>query len=278
MRFSRVVLENWRNFKHVDVRLYNRAFLVGPNASGKSNFLDAFRFLRDIVSLGGGFQQAVATRGGVSSIRCLAARRNPTVVVEVTLSEGEDDLWRYRLDFTQDNNRRPVIRSEQVWKAGQLRMKRPDDNDRNDPERLCQTNLEQVMANKEFREVADFFRTTSYYHIVPQLIRDPDRSTGRYADPFGGDFLEQISLTDKKTRQERLDLILAAMRVAVPQLTELGLYKDDRGRPHLRGRYEHWRSKGAWQTEVDFSDGTLRLMGLLWTLLAARVTNLRVSA
>jgi len=35
----------------------------------------------------------------------------------------------------------------------------------------------------------------------------------------------------------------------------------------LYGNYEHWRAKGAWQTEADFSDGTLRLMGLLWALL-----------
>jgi predicted ATPase len=26
----------------------------------------------------------------------------------------------------------------------------------------------------------------------------------------------------------------------------------------------HWRPQGAWQTEGQFSDGTLRLMGLLW--------------
>jgi len=60
MRFSRILLLNWRNFGHVEVHLQNRAFLVGPNASGKSNFLDAFRFLRDITSPGGGFQKAVA--------------------------------------------------------------------------------------------------------------------------------------------------------------------------------------------------------------------------
>ena len=32
-------------------------------------------------------------------------------------------------------------------------------------------------------------------------------------------------------------------------------------------RYVHWRAKGGFQTEEDFSDGTLRLIGLIWTLL-----------
>jgi len=31
--------------------------------------------------------------------------------------------------------------------------------------------------------------------------------------------------------------------------------------------YEHWRPQGAKQREDQFSDGTLRLLGLLWSLL-----------
>ena len=61
--------------------------------------------------------------------------------------------------------------------------------------------------------------------------------------------------------------ILDALRVAVPQFDELKLLRDDRGIPHVHGRYKHWRPRGAWQTEDQFSDGTLRLMGLLWIAL-----------
>ena len=34
----------------------------------------------------------------------------------------------------------------------------------------------------------------------------------------------------------------------------------------LQARYQHRREQGAWQDERDLSDGTLRLIGLLWTL------------
>ena len=37
-RITHLGLSNWRNFPKVDVDLAGRAFLVGPNASGKSNF------------------------------------------------------------------------------------------------------------------------------------------------------------------------------------------------------------------------------------------------
>jgi len=69
LRFSSIHLENWRNFVRIQTDLERRVFLVGPNASGKSNLLDVFRFLHDIVSVGGGLEEAVRRRGGVSRLR-----------------------------------------------------------------------------------------------------------------------------------------------------------------------------------------------------------------
>ena len=80
--------------------------------------------------------------------------------------------------------------------------------------------------------------------------------------------MERIAQTTKKTRDARLRRINQALRVSVPQLQELELWREPAtGIPHLRGKYQHWRPLGAWQTEERFSDGTLRLLGLLWILL-----------
>src|SRR4051812_5689017 len=112
MRFSNVRLENWKNFRHIDVTLGRRVFLVGPNAAGKSNLLDVFRFLRDIADPEGGFQRAVKSRGGVSQVRCLHARQQPNVAVDVEIVL-EDVTWRYRLEFAQDNRRRALVSREE---------------------------------------------------------------------------------------------------------------------------------------------------------------------
>lgn len=266
MRFSRIVLENWRNFSQVDVALQERAFLVGPNAAGKSNLLDVFRFLRDLALPGGGFEKAISDRGGVSSIRSLAARRYPDIAIQVDLEDDDTPHWRYRLAFAQDNLRRPELKAEQVRRDDVQILDRPNDQDRQDPERLRQTYLEQTFANRDFRAIADFFATIHYYHLVPQLVREPERYINPQADPYGGDFLARIAGTDKRTRGARLRHIQKALQVAVPQLSELKLEKDEQGIPHLYGNYEHWRPRGAWQTEADFSDGTLRLLGLLWAI------------
>jgi predicted ATPase len=182
-------------------------------------------------------------------------------------SDENPGAWEYHLHFKQDKQQRPLIEKEYVAKDGEELLVRPNEEDRGDPERLTQTYLEQVNVNKEFRDVAEFFGSVRYLHIVPQLVREPDRSVGKSKDPFGGDFLEQIARTTEKTREAWLRRIRDALRVAVPQLKELELWRDVRGTPHLRGNYEHWRPHGAWQTEDQFSDGTLRLMGLLWAAL-----------
>ncbi len=266
MKIRKVVLKNWKNFVEAEVPIQDRLFLVGPNASGKSNFLDVFRFLRDLSISGGGLQEAITRRGGVGAIRCLAARRHSDIEVNVTLESGAD-RWQYTLCFNQDSQRRPVIKKEEVVRNDKTLLTRPSDIDREDPALLTQTHLEQVTANRSFRELANFFASIRYLHIVPQLIREPDRSVGRTNDPFGGDFLEQVAKTPEKTRNARLRRIQQALRVAVPQLETIELWRDERGTPHLRGKYQHWRPRGAWQTEEQFSDGTLRLLGLLWAAL-----------
>lgn len=265
-RFLKLRLQNWKNFAAVDVELQNRVFLVGPNASGKSNLLDVFRFLRDLASSGGGFQEAVGRRGGVSAIRCLAARRYPDVEIAVEVGDPEGS-WGYELVLHQDNQRRALVRKERVWKNGEMLLDRPNQEDRDDTVRLTQTYLEQVNVNQPFRELVEFFASIRYLHIVPQLVREPDRSVGRPNDPYGGDFLEQVAKTPQKTRDARLRRIRDALRIAVPQLQEVELTRDERGTPHLRGKYQHWRPQGAWQNEEQFSDGTLRLMGLLWVVM-----------
>jgi predicted ATPase len=168
---------NWRNFQSVDVSLQGRAFVVGPNASGKSNFLDTFRFLHDLVTMGGGFTEAVTRRGGVSRLRCLFARQHPNIEICVEMLIDGNRVA-YELHFSQDNNSNPVIKCERVDKNGANLFVRPTEEDRDDPKRLTQTFLEQMNVNKEYREIADFLDSVYYYHIVPQLIRDPDRYVG----------------------------------------------------------------------------------------------------
>lgn len=259
------------NFLSVDVPLAQRMFLIGPNASGKSNLLSVFRFFRDMVKPGGGFQKAVMDRGGVGSLRCLAARKNPNIEldVQVGVPEGTQvrNSWRYRIEFGSDAKRTPILKTEEIWRNDEKILERPDPNDRADPLRLTQTHLEQVNVNERFRELCRFFESVQYVHFVPHVMREPERYVARKDDPYGGDFLEKLARMRPRDRQKRLRTIEQLLHVTVPQLKNLRFDYDSRGTPHLKTLYEHWRPRGAWQNERQFSDGTLRLVGFLWSLL-----------
>ena len=264
MRVTRIKLKNWKNFQDVDVQLQSRTFLVGVNAAGKSNFLDAFRFIRDVVEHGVG--KAVQGRGGLTKLRCLYARKEPDIRLVFTM----DDNWEYELELSSDRQFPVVIKKECVKEKGKIILSRPDADDRKDMQRRTQTALEQVSANQDFRIIANFFRSIEYRHILPQVVRDPQgfSAVPVVNDPFGRDIVRQIWTTPHRTRDARLRRIDEALRIAVPTLSELRVEMDaTRGQPHLRAKFQHWRPNGAIQDESSFSDGTLRLIALFWMLL-----------
>ncbi len=275
LRFTRVRLENWRNFRDVEVRLSSRAFLVGPNASGKSNFLDALRFLRDIARPDGGLatalgQPGVPGRGGFTGVRCLFARKPSALVFDVDVgTTKEPSLWSYRLVLQRQQavKGKPVAIDEEIVRhrgAVVSSFRRPPKVE--DWLLYSQTRLEQVEANREFRALAEFFASIRYLHVVPQIVRDWRRASVQGEDPFGGNLLRRMKETPKKRRDPRLGRIAAALQIAVPQFEDLTLKDDSEGRPHLYAAFRHWRGNPSQQSEEVFSDGTLRLIGFLWSL------------
>lgn len=64
---TRVQLQNYKSIAATDVRLPQVSLLVGRNGSGKSNFLDALRFLAD--ALNTSLDRALRVRGGVDLVQ-----------------------------------------------------------------------------------------------------------------------------------------------------------------------------------------------------------------
>ncbi len=279
MHISRLKLKNWRNFKAGEIEgLPETVYILGPNASGKSNLLDAIRFLRDVSKhRGGGLQDAIERRGGVGKIRCLHARNDTEILIEADIVNDKGVLiWRYELGFNipPKGKRNPQVTKERVTSfdsngGAKVLLTRPGMPDKKDELLLRETHIEQISANVKFRELADFFSGATYVHLVPQLLKFGDQIGGRVLDddPFGQEFMLRIARTRQRTRDARLKRIEAALRTIVPQLEDLKFLKDDiTGQPHLEIKFKHHRPRGAKQREDQFSDGTLRIMSILWLL------------
>ncbi len=275
MYISEVKLENWCNFgKETSANLDTVSYVLGVNASGKSNLLDALRFLRDVTNpIGGGLQYAIDERGGMKNIRCFHARRKTDVTIEVTLAKNETTpMWRYRLSFNNEKTGKhtPIITQEVVSKYEDKGwtniVNRPQKDE--DSYVLSETYIERKRQNADFSDLADFFTGITYFHLVPQFLQFANQIGGNFLrdDPFGQAFLERIAKMPEKTIGVRLRRIEHALKGIMPHISDLKFVRDGLGHPHLEIRYEHHRPHGAKQLEDRFSDGTLRLIGLLWVL------------
>lgn len=83
----RVRIRGYKSIESCDVTLSPLTILVGRNASGKSNFIDALSFLRDLIALN--LEEAVKRHGGASAILC-RSRTDRKVEIEAQWDLPED--------------------------------------------------------------------------------------------------------------------------------------------------------------------------------------------
>lgn len=273
LRFTRILLKNWRSFARGYAELGRRVFLAGPASAGKTNFLDAFRFLGELATPSVGLQEAVQRRGGVRRLRCLAARKDSQMGLLVHAGTSAQPLeWEYEIDLGSDVQGRPVVQRERLRRRRETVWERPDASDAADPDRLYCSMLEGGMGSRPAREFAAFASRTRLLNPAPALMRG---AAGFDANPeLGGDILEAMAATPEKSRKARLRAILNELQAAAPLLSKLESHRDGRGKAHLRARFEHWRAHGAWHNEAQLSDGVLRLTGILWEVLSGTGTLL----
>ena len=88
MKITRVKVSNFKSFDELDIELRDLNIVIGANASGKSNFLEIFRFHRDVSK--DGLENAVSIQGGMEYLANV--RAGADVPVSLVLSSG-DLFW-----------------------------------------------------------------------------------------------------------------------------------------------------------------------------------------
>src|SRR5512136_3198004 len=82
MTIKKIHVENFKSFSEIDVELSRFNVIIGSNAAGKSNFISAFKFLRDIARHG--VVNAIAMQGGADYIRNVKIGNERDLVFQVT--------------------------------------------------------------------------------------------------------------------------------------------------------------------------------------------------
>lgn len=111
---ERIMIDNFKSLRHVDVTLGNLNLFIGTNASGKSNFIDALRVLQGI---GNGFTISEILDGkpksatsevwdgirGGSAKTCFSdgeQGREVTITVSGKRAEKPSETWEFMIGFS----------------------------------------------------------------------------------------------------------------------------------------------------------------------------------
>ena len=82
MSIKRLQVSNFRSFRNLDIELGSFNVVIGANASGKSNFIEIFKFMRDITNHG--LRNAISMQGGVEYLANVSIRSSKPLSLEFT--------------------------------------------------------------------------------------------------------------------------------------------------------------------------------------------------
>ena len=270
---TRVVLKNYKSIAACDVQLQPLTFLVGRNGAGKSNFLDALRFVADALNMS--LDHAIRNRGGINDVR----HRSPNSPNHFSIGLGftlpNSATGYYAFSIESRSRGRYVVQTEEC------RVQRAQDNTpeayfRVDNGKTIDTSVKVAPASvnnrlylvnasglPEFRPVYDAFSGMGFYNLNPDVIRD-------LQDPDPGDMLmqdgsnltsvfKQLSSDVKKNIEEYLAVI-------VPGVQRVHARKFG-PRETLQFRQYVAENKDSLIFYAhNMSDGTLRALGILVAL------------
>jgi len=118
----RMQVLHYRGLKYIDVKLSNFQILIGPNASGKSTFLDVINLIRDI--LNDGLRPAIEKRSSRFDELIYNQQGDGfEIVIELCipdeikqkLKDKDYFLVRYEISLKLDDEKGVIIDNEKVW-------------------------------------------------------------------------------------------------------------------------------------------------------------------
>jgi predicted ATPase len=271
--------------------------LVGPNAVGKSNVVDALRFLRDLVTEG--LDHAVSKRGGIGVIRQYAPRRPYQISIGIRYEDqAEDDR---RLDgeyeiaiasltagnFRIEHETARWVEIDSYYDEGMDRFVEQECEEHTffrsaqgelavdgaiDKKRRIAPDQAVLGFGFHFESIgwpiSHLLSSFRFSALYPNTLREPSRpDTDRILKESGENWASVLKALKKTTKgKAAVERVLEMMRLVMPGLEDVTV-KTVGG--YLVPQFRVRDSKNAAAHDFDpvqLSDGTLRIFGLLLAL------------
>ncbi len=289
MFLKSVNIQHYKSLAEVEIsELKPLNLLVGPNAVGKSNIVDALKFIRDIAV--DGLDHALSTRGGIRIVRQYSPKRPFHISIRVDfvqiLDTELDGYYEITISSQKEGNYR--IEHEAATWRDEIYDDETGEWSREDEESTFSRNSSgEVLFNGTSLEISfpqdvavlgsrmfqmhvltSFFSRFRFSTIFPSTLREPSRpDTDRALKESGQNWASVLkSLRKTPSGRQSIERIKETMQVVMPTLQDVTV-KSVGGYLVPQFRVQDNDDANAHDFDpVQLSDGTLRIFGILLAL------------
>ena len=272
-RISRISIRNYRSIGACDLQPGPLTYLVGRNGSGKSNLLDALKFVKD--ALEGPLENALNERGGVKQVRRQSSGhpRHFAIRLELVLADGRDALYAFEIGAAEGGGY--VVKEERCEIGG--RGSGPSYSVREGGSTVSSEEpfpavtkgrlaLAAASGIEAFAPVFEHLTSMGFYNLNPEAmsaLQSPQ--DGRLLKPLGENIASVIGHLGAHERGS-LDRVVAYLETVVPGV--VGVEREQTGHMEtISFKQTVTGAKHPWSFPAHaMSDGTLRALGILVAL------------
>lgn len=269
---ERVIIRNYKSIGYCDLSLGALTILVGRNGAGKSNFLDALKFVLD--GLDTSLDHAIKQRGGLDSVRRKSTGHPRNFAIELSLLLPDYYKAIYGFEISAAGRGVFAVKTERLRirtfsgneaasysvSGGELESHSAELMPPVTHDRLY---LVTAASLPEFRPVYDALRAMGFYNLNPdemKKLQSPDAGELLHRD--GGNIASVIARLAMHEKSA-LRRVKQYLHTIVPSVTDferipVGPSETLQFRQPVKGADHDWRFYAQ-----NMSDGTLRALGAL---------------
>ena len=269
---TRVRIRNFKSIGQCDVPLRRLTVLVGRNGAGKSNFLDALRFIVD--GLETSLDQAIKSRGGIKSVRRQSTGHPRNFALQVDFNLPGWRTGKYFFEIAARTEGGFTVKREELLildaRGGATSSYRVEDGNVKSPSagpmpKAVADRLYLVVASglPDFRDAYDAITSMGFYNLNPEAMKrlqSPDAGELLHRD--GSNIASVIARLNAEAPGEksRAELYLGKIVEGVVGVDRIALGPAET----ILFKQQVTGSEHPWQFYAsNMSDGTLRALGIL---------------
>ena len=264
---NRVVINNYKSIAHCDVELRTLQFVVGRTGAGKSTFLDALAFVRDVLEFNNVEKAINARSWNIFHLREGEEELNLDMEIEFNLPNDAKGAFAFHIRREVSNH---IVMKESCWIKQDGKIEKyetqngkllSDDPQRFPPVASDRFYLQNMSAYDAFRPLYDALQKIEIYNFVPQSIPSVDIDSTSLLVSDGNNIAQVVFELPDDTK----DRIKEYLQLVVPDICDF--YSHEIG---IEGKFLGFQYEVGEFSHKSMSDGTMRALCVLTALLQER--------